>query len=147
VGRIPTIRETTTHALNEGTDPSEEELPEKSDAHPQETMIVDTDATMGADENIRDPTTTPEITDILIEMHTDDVNMCTNTEGQGSLDGKHGNGTVWGDGMTQQRVAAVNTEPSSDSPKPTKKLRTDKDRGVPRDRTRSKTSHSQTPRM
>jgi hypothetical protein len=141
-GRTLKMGAETTHTLNEGTSPSEDAIPETHDAPPQETIIVELDSQMGNDETPRDSTTAPETTDSIPEKQSDEVHMCTTTAGHGSNDGKHCTEMEWGDGITQQHTEAINTGPNLESPKPTKKLRTDRDRGVPRERTRSKMRHS-----
>jgi hypothetical protein len=81
------------------------------------------------------------------EKQDDELTGETHDEMQEKTDRTKVSVQEWGGGTTSRSEKVPTMETSNDTPKPSKKQRTDKDRNLKRERTRSKTRHGLTPRM
>jgi hypothetical protein len=148
VGWNQTMEATALPDLTEGPRPTDGDERATQTVSPQATIVVDMDTPMSDDGEARDSCTALETSSAsLHETKNDDMSTRASTAGNGSTEGKHSNDTDRNDGVAPQHVESVSTGPHLDSPKPTKKMRTDRDRGLPREPKRSKTRNSLTPRL
>jgi len=112
-----------------------------------ETMIVDVDIPLGSEEDPSDIHAAPELSIPPTSAQDEDASTRIIRMGQGQITNKYGQDTEWMGSAPTSQDDAVSTGPHSTSPKCTKKLRTEREGGPPRERTRRKTRNIPTQKI
>jgi hypothetical protein len=143
----PPLGADTAPNLTAATDANAEDIQESSNSPPEEMMTVDIDVPVGIDESERTPSTAPPTPAAVHKAQTTDTHHTPHAEGKDAPVRSQDADLGFEDGIAHPSVGEMDREITSGSPKPTKKLRADKDRRLHRERTRSKTRQNLAPRL